>query len=117
MEEPPPRTVQCWSCAAAPDRLLPTIRSRCRRLDLFPLAEAPMAALLTRWLPELSGPRPDRAGPHRRWLPGQALLLAEGEGLALQGLVEEVLAALPQPVPAGPMRSPTSSPASATPPR
>ena len=56
-----------------------------------------MHGLLTRWLPEMSGP--DRIGLARiaDGCPGQALRLAEGEGLALQGLVEEVLAALPQP--------------------
>ena len=37
LEEPPPRTVLLL-VTSAPDRLLPTIRSRCRRLDLAPLA-------------------------------------------------------------------------------
>jgi DNA polymerase-3 subunit delta' len=84
---------------SAPDRLLPTIRSRCRRLDLFPLAEPAMHKLLTQWLPELSGP--DRMGLARigDGCPGQALALAEGEGLALQGMVESVLAELPRPDP------------------
>ena len=36
LEEPPPRTVLLLVCAA-PGRLLPTIRSRCRRLRLDPL--------------------------------------------------------------------------------
>jgi DNA polymerase-3 subunit delta' len=55
-----------------------------------------MEELLARWLPELSGP--DRAGLVRiaDGCPGTALALAEGEGLALQGMVEEVLAALPR---------------------
>src|SRR4051812_45237582 len=59
LEEPPPRTVQLL-VTSPPARLLPTIRSRCRRLDLFPLAEPAMAELLARWLPDLGGP--DRAG-------------------------------------------------------
>ena len=37
LEEPPPRAVLLLVCAA-PGRLLPTIRSRCRRLRLTPLA-------------------------------------------------------------------------------
>ena len=98
LEEPPPRTVQLL-VTAAPDRLLPTIRSRCRRLDLAPLADPVLDGLLARWLPELSGP--DRAGlvGIADGCPGRALLLAEGEGLALQGLVEEVLGSLSQPDP------------------
>jgi DNA polymerase-3 subunit delta' len=98
LEEPPPRTVQLL-VTSAPDRLLPTIRSRCRRLDLFPLAEPVMHGLLTKWLPEMSGP--DRLGLARiaDGCPGQALALAEGEGLALQGMVEAVLAELPRPDP------------------
>jgi len=95
LEEPPPRTVQLV-VTAAPDRLLPTIRSRCRRLDLFPLAPPAMEALLARWLPEL--PAGERAGLARiaDGCPGRALALAEGEALALQGLVEEVFAGLPR---------------------
>ncbi|SDC41093.1 DNA polymerase III subunit delta' [Belnapia rosea] len=95
LEEPPPRTVQLL-VTSAPDRLLPTIRSRCRRLDLAPLPDATMEGLLGRWLPELGGA--ERAGLARiaDGCPGRALLLAEGEGLALQSLVEEVLAGLPR---------------------
>ena len=36
LEEPPPRAILLLVCAA-PGRLLPTIRSRCRRLRLTPL--------------------------------------------------------------------------------
>ena len=45
LEEPPPRAVLLLVCAA-PGRLLPTIRSRCRRLRLSPLGEADMDRLL-----------------------------------------------------------------------
>ncbi len=45
LEEPPPRTVLLLT-AAAPGRLLPTIRSRCRRLALPPLAARDFAAVL-----------------------------------------------------------------------
>lgn len=98
LEEPPPRTVLLL-VTHQPDRLLPTIRSRCRRLDLFPLPEPAMAGLLAGWLPEL---RPaDRAALAQiaEGCPGQALTLAEGEGLALQAMVEEVLSLLPRPDP------------------
>ncbi len=38
LEEPPPRAILLLVCSAA-GRLLPTIRSRCRRLDLAPLGK------------------------------------------------------------------------------
>jgi DNA polymerase III subunit delta' len=95
LEEPPPRTVLLL-VTHQPDRLLPTIRSRCRRLDLFPLEEAAIAGLLARLLPDL--PEAERAGLARiaDGAPGHALALAEGEGLALQALVDRALAALPR---------------------
>ena len=95
LEEPPARSVQLI-VTSQPDRLLPTIRSRCRRLDLHPLTETEMAGLLGRWLPEM--PEVERAALARiaDGAPGRALALAEAEGLALQAMVEEALAALPR---------------------
>jgi DNA polymerase-3 subunit delta' len=95
LEEPPPRTVLLL-VSAQPDRLLPTIRSRCRRLDLFPLPAPEMEGLLASWLPG-TGPA-DRAALARiaDGCPGRALALAEGEGLAMQAAVEEVFAGLPR---------------------
>ena len=46
LEEPPPQAILLLVCGAA-GRLLPTIRSRCRRLALDKLEEADVAALLT----------------------------------------------------------------------
>ena len=95
LEEPPPRTVLLVA-SAQPDRLLPTIRSRCRRLDLLPLAEPAMDRLLASWLPETG--TADRAALARiaEGCPGRALALAEGEGLAMQAAVDEVFAGLPR---------------------
>ena len=45
LEEPPPRTVLLLT-AASPGRLLPTIRSRCRRLPLRPLAAEDFATVM-----------------------------------------------------------------------
>jgi DNA polymerase III subunit delta' len=94
LEEPPPRTVLLLA-THQPDRLLPTIRSRCRRLDLFALAEPEMDRLLARALPEMPVAEREALARIADGSPGQALALAEGEGLALQGLVEEALAGLP----------------------
>jgi DNA polymerase-3 subunit delta' len=93
LEEPPPRSVLMLT-TPAPDRLLPTIRSRCRRLQLAPLGAAEMEAVLARQLPAM--PAGERASLARlaEGSPGRALALAEGEGLGLGQLVEEVLAGL-----------------------
>jgi len=94
LEEPPPRAVLLLTCAA-PGRLLPTIRSRCRTLRLAPLPAAEMADLLARLLPEIDPPERARLGELAEGMPGRAVTLAAEGGLALAGLVEETLAALP----------------------
>ena len=90
LEEPPPRAVLVLT-SHAPDRLLPTIRSRCRRLDLFPLPEAEVASLLERLLPDLPAAERPRLARLADGAPGRALRLAEGEGLAAAEEVERVL--------------------------
>jgi DNA polymerase-3 subunit delta' len=96
LEEPPPRSVLILT-AAAPDRLLPTIRSRCRRLELPPLADAAMGRFLDAALPELDANQRVTLARIAEGSPGRALMLAEGEGLALQALVDEALGGLRQP--------------------
>jgi DNA polymerase-3 subunit delta' len=93
LEEPPPRSVMLLTTAAA-DRLLPTIRSRCRRLDLTPLDPADTEAVLARQRPEMQAADRARLAAMAEGSPGQALALAEGEGLALQALLDGVLAGL-----------------------
>lgn len=98
LEEPPPRAVLLL-VTAAPGRLLPTLRSRCRRLDLSPLAPPVLEALLARWLPgEGAAARADLARL-ADGSPGAALHLAAGQGVEMQALVAEALAALPRPDP------------------
>lgn len=53
LEEPPPNTVFLL-VSHAPGRLLPTIRSRCRKLVLEGLSEADMLTLLQQHAPDLS---------------------------------------------------------------
>jgi DNA polymerase-3 subunit delta' len=95
LEEPPPRTVLLLACAA-PGRLLPTIRSRCRRLRLSPLTDAEVAALLDRYQPGLDPAERDRLAGLAEGSPGRALALAAGDGVKLAGLVSEVLENLPR---------------------
>lgn len=94
LEEPPPRAILLLVCSA-PGRLLPTIRSRCRKLRLSALDDPTMRTLLGAYLPELDADERDRLVTLAEGAPGRAVLLAEEQGLALAGLVEEVLAALP----------------------
>lgn len=53
LEEPPPNTV-FFLVSHAPGRLLPTIRSRCRRLELHALRSDAMTSVLEAQLPEMS---------------------------------------------------------------
>ena len=98
LEEPPPRAVLLL-VSAAPGRLLPTLRSRCRRLRLGPLDEAAMEAVLAQARPELEPDARARLIALAAGAPGRALALAGGEGLEVAALVDEVLAALPAPSP------------------
>ena len=95
LEEPPARSLLILVSHAA-GRLLPTIRSRCRRLMLQPLAEAEVAALLALHRPDL--PQPERTALARlaEGSIGRALELAESGGLALQQRLEALLAGLPR---------------------
>jgi DNA polymerase-3 subunit delta' len=94
LEEPPPRAMLLLACSAA-GRLLPTIRSRCRRLPLSPLAEPVVAGLLAEYLPELDEAAHVRLAALSDGSPGRAMLLAEAGGGAA-ALVDQVLAELPR---------------------
>jgi DNA polymerase-3 subunit delta' len=93
LEEPPPRAVLMLT-TAAPDRLLPTIRSRCRRLELAPLSEADTTDVLRRLRPDMPAEDRARLATMAEGAPGRAIELSAGEGLAMQKLVEEVLGRL-----------------------
>jgi DNA polymerase-3 subunit delta' len=94
LEEPPSRAVLLLVCTA-PGRLFPTIRSRCRRLRLNPLGQETMERLLAAYLPNLSADERGRLETVAEGSPGRALMLAEEEGLAIAGLVDQVLGELP----------------------
>jgi DNA polymerase-3 subunit delta' len=93
LEEPPPRAVVVLT-TAAPDRLLPTIRSRVRRLELEKLPPDDLRSVLARLLPEMPAAERDRLAGIAEGSPGRALQLAEGEGLALAALVQDALSGL-----------------------
>jgi DNA polymerase-3 subunit delta' len=98
LEEPPPRALFLLA-TSRPSGLLPTIRSRCRRLDLAPLdaddvrraAEAALAAA------GLKAPPPDKWPQLAHLADGSvraALQLATG-GIELHGRVEQIFSRLP----------------------
>lgn len=93
LEEPPPRAVLLLVCAS-PGRLLPTIRSRCRRLRLGELGPADMDRVLARCLPDMD-PADRAALAALSGAPGRALALAEEQGVEVAALVGDVLRAAP----------------------
>ncbi len=90
LEEPPPRAILLLT-SAAPGRLLPTIRSRCRVLPMAPLPDETMRALLADYAPELAPKAHNSLVALAEGSIGTALALAAEDGLALAALVEEAL--------------------------
>lgn len=97
LEEPPKRAVLLLT-SDAPGRLLPTIRSRCRRLRLDPLPAAEMEAALQVLLPEEGEAVRHDLAAVAEGSPGRAVELAEEGALALASLARSVLAAERLPV-------------------
>ena len=92
LEEPPPNTI-FFLVSHAPGRLLPTIRSRCRRLDFRKLGVDVMTAILERHLPDSSDGQRQRLIGFAGGSAGRALAIAE---LDLGPLEEKALAILRQ---------------------
>jgi DNA polymerase-3 subunit delta' len=90
LEEPPANTL-FFLVSHAPGRLLPTIRSRCRRLDFARLSDDAMTSLLNRSLPEENSAEIGRLIEFANGSIGRALAIAE---LDLAPLESEALAIL-----------------------
>jgi len=75
LEEPPPNTVFLL-VSHAPGRLLPTIRSRCRRLQFDPLDDDAMTSVLEAQLPEIGDSERRRLIPLANGSVGRALAFA-----------------------------------------
>jgi DNA polymerase-3 subunit delta' len=82
IEEPPPRAL-ILMVSHAPGRLLPTIRSRCRRLAMPPLAAETVAGLLARWRDDLGEDERLALARLSHGSIGNALRLADDGGLTL----------------------------------
>lgn len=94
LEEPPPNAV-LLIVSHAPGRLLPTIRSRCRRLALQPLKDDTVVKLLGDHAPETKDEERRALALLAEGSIGRALELAGAGSLELYREMVEVLATLP----------------------
>jgi DNA polymerase-3 subunit delta' len=105
LEEPPPNTL-FFLVSHAPGRLLPTIRSRCRRLDFGKLDDDAMTSILASHAPDLSAPERQRIISMSFGSAGRALAFAE---LGLAKLEDAALAIIRQGDPTNARRSDLAS--------
>ncbi len=99
LEEPPPRTLLLL-VSHAPGRLLPTIRSRCRRLLLRPLPVDDVARAVAAATGRGAGDADVReAAAAADGSVARALALLDGAALALRQRVLDLVAQLPNPDP------------------
>jgi DNA polymerase-3 subunit delta' len=105
LEEPPANTIFLL-VSHAPGRLLPTIRSRCRRLEFQPLDDDVMASILEARVPDLTPAERHKIVTMSFGSAGRALAFAE---LGLAKLEEAALAIIKQGDPTNARRSELSS--------
>ena len=105
LEEPPPNCI-FFLVSHAPGRLLPTIRSRCRRLDFQKLDDEPMTSVLAAHAPHLKDGERQRIIAMSFGSAGRALAFAE---LDLAKLEDAALAILRQGDPTNARRSDLAS--------
>lgn len=94
--EEPPRNALMLLVSHSPGRLLPTIRSRCRRLVCKPLPEPTVAELVAKYRPDLPSADVESLARLGEGSVGKALALAEEGGLDLYREVMAMLSALPK---------------------
>jgi DNA polymerase-3 subunit delta' len=94
LEEPPSRALLLL-VAHSPGRLLPTIRSRCRRLALAPLAPAEVRRLLAQYRPDLPEAHAEELAALADGSIGRALDLAAAGGVELHRSVAALLSREP----------------------
>lgn len=90
LEEPPANTI-FFLVTHAPGRLLPTIRSRCRRLDFQSLGDDAMASILAKSLPDQRDFERARVVAAAGGSAGRALALAELDLVSLEDKAIKIL--------------------------
>ena len=89
--EEPPSKVLLLLTSDSPARLLPTLRSRCRRLRLSTLDSRTMDAVLLQQLPNATPAERQTLIDLSGGSPGRALALAADDGVALSRIVQQAL--------------------------
>lgn len=89
LEEPPAKSLLLLVCHN-PNRLLPTIKSRCAKLNLQPLAPDTVASLLRRYAPDLSEAAVTGIAKISSGSIGKALTYVQHDGLALYANLEKL---------------------------
>jgi len=95
LEEPPSRSLLLL-VSHSPGRLLPTIRSRCRRLPLRPLPDATVTQLLQSYAPHVGIDEAATLVRLSEGSIGRSLEMLEEGGLDIHGEVMELLGMLPR---------------------
>lgn len=80
LEEPPHKTLMLL-ISHNPNRLLPTIKSRCAKLNLHPLDEKDVASLLRRYRPELNEKEVKELAALSSGSIGKAIMYADNDAL------------------------------------
>jgi len=96
LEEPPSRAMLLL-VSNVPGRLLPTIRSRCQRLNLRPLEPAVLEGELKQLLPELDSKERASVARLSGGSIGLALQLASGDGLGLAAEADKLIGSAANP--------------------
>jgi DNA polymerase-3 subunit delta' len=94
--EEPPRSSMLMLVSHNPGRLLPTIRSRCRKLVLKPLPEDTVVDLLARYRPEIAGEEARALTRLAEGSVGRAIALADAGGVDLYRGLLTLLSRLPE---------------------
>jgi DNA polymerase-3 subunit delta' len=95
LEEPPPGALLLL-VSDNPGGMLPTIRSRCRKLTLKPLAEEAVIGLLGRHRPDLAPDDREALARLAEGSIGRAIALADAGGLDLYRELMKLLSSLPK---------------------
>lgn len=90
LEEPPPEAVLLLT-SSAPGRLLPTIRSRCRKLDLTSLEGHDLQRIVAKQVPDITPADMQRILDGAQGSVGRAFALLADNGGKMAGMALEVL--------------------------
>lgn len=94
--EEPPHKAMFLLVSHAPGRLLPTIRSRCRKLEMRPLDKSDAKEILQLAVPGILYEESMKLAALSKGSPGLAIKLYQNKGLELYGEIMSILAAYPK---------------------